>query len=878
MVQKLEQHLLLDVFHHLVGIALDAGGVILLGRLVDALAHLLVGNALLLGPILDGQVEVEQAQHLILQARDIPLLGIGVLGDMAAHHLFDRLLAHVGDDVADILLAHEVAALLENDLALVVHHVVVFEDVLAGVEIAGLDLALRLFDRLVDPAVDDGLALLKAELLQHPVHAVGAEDAHQIVLQGQEELGAAGVALAAGAAAELIVDAPALMPLSADDVEAAGHGDGAGGARTLGRLDLHLLLGVQHDLAEALDLLADGGDLRGLLRPILHAGGLLPNAHVDRAAELDVGAAAGHVGGDGDGPGHAGLGHDVGLLLVEAGVQHGELLGSLAGAGGGVERLEPALLREVDLLEAGLLEQLRHQLGLLDRGRADQHGLHPRGRLLDLDDDRLHLLLEGPVDDVVLVHAGHGHVGGDLDHVELVDLLELLGLGGGGAGHAAELLVEAEIVLEGDRGERDVLGLDLHPLLGLERLVQAFRIAPPRHHAASELVDDDDLADALLGIETDDVVLVALEERVGAQRLVEVMDDRGVLGVVEVALLDQAGGADHLLELLGAGLGERDLALLLVEVVIDALDALHQFVEGEVELGAVLGRAGDDQGRARLVDQDGVDLVDDGVGVPALGHLREVILHVVAQIIEAELVVRAVGDVACIGLAALVVVQPMHDRADGEPEEGVDLPHPLGVALGQIVVDRDDVDAASGERVEVHREGGDERLALAGLHLGDGALVQHHAADHLHVVMALAERALGGLADGREGGDKQVIKLLAGGELLAESRGAGLQLIVREAAQFALEGVDGGDTGGVSLEAAVVDRAEQLLGKRAKHRDPIFPVCGRAAWHRRGGVADETAANVFGRTPYRSRPTRSRDGGSTGSTPSPSRPRVHIDV
>ena len=46
------------------------------------------------------------------------------------------------------------------------------------------------------------------------------------------------------------------------------------------------------------------------------------DAHLEVAAELDVGAAAGHVGGDGDGAGHAGLGDDVGFLLVVAGVQH----------------------------------------------------------------------------------------------------------------------------------------------------------------------------------------------------------------------------------------------------------------------------------------------------------------------------------------------------------------------------------------------------------------------------------------------------------------------------------------------------------------------------------------------------------------------------
>ena len=47
-------------------------------------------------------------------------------------------------------------------------------------------------------------------------------------------------------------------------------------------------------------------------------------------------------------------------------------------------------------------------------------------------------------------------------------------------------------------------------LFCLERLVQAFRIAAARHHAAGEFVDDDDLAVA------NDVVLVALEQLVGA--------------------------------------------------------------------------------------------------------------------------------------------------------------------------------------------------------------------------------------------------------------------------------------------------------------------------------------------------------------------------
>ena len=100
----------------------------------------------------------------------------------------------------------------------------------------------------------------------------------------------------------------------------------------------------------------------------------------------------------------------------------------------------------------------------------------------------------------------------------------------------------------------------------------------------------------------------------------------------------------------------------------------------------------------------------------------------------------------------------MHDAADGEAEELVDLAHPLRVALGQIVVDGDDMHARAGERVEIDRQRGDQRLALARLHLRDLALVQHHAADELHVEVALAERALRRLAHGCECGNKQVIE------------------------------------------------------------------------------------------------------------------------
>ena len=113
--------------------------------------------------------------------------------------------------------------------------------------------------------------------------------------------------------------------------------------------------------------------------------------------------------------------------------------------------------------------------------------------------------------------------------------------------------------------------------------------------------------------------------------------------------------------MLVAGVGEVDLLGLLVGPVVAlaflallALEARHELVDARVELGALLGRAGDDQRRARLVDQDRVHLVDDRVREVALHAVLEAEGEVVAQVVEAELVVRAVGDVGAVGGALLV--------------------------------------------------------------------------------------------------------------------------------------------------------------------------------------------------------------------------------
>ena len=281
------------------------------------------------------------------------------------------------------------------------------------------------------------------------------------------------------------------------------------------------------------------------------------------------------------------------------------------------------------------------------------------------------------------------------------------------------------------------------------------------------------------------------------------------------------------LHLLGAGFGHHHRALLLVDFVVDLFAGIEfgdEGVDGVVEIGAVVERTGNDERRARLVDQDRVHLVDDRVGVSALHHLRELVLHVVAQVIEAELVIGAVSDVAGIGFLPLLVVEPVHDHADREPEELIDLPHPFGVAFGEVVVDRHHMDAFAGERVQIHRKRRDQCFAFAGLHLGDRALVQDHAADQLDVEMALAERAFGRFADRGESRHQEFVERRAGRDLLAEFVGAGAQRLVGERRELGLQRIDLVDAGLIGAHAPVVGRAENLAGEGADHRGAFLVV------------------------------------------------------
>ena len=501
-------------------------------------------------------------------------------------------------------------------------------------------------------------------------------------------------------------------------------------------------------------------------------------------------------------------------------------------------------------------EHLAHQLAHLHARGTHQHRAAGVAQGVDLLDHRIVFLPLGLEDHVLVVLAHHRTVGGDHHHVQLVDVPQFLRFRLGRTGHTGQLVVHAEVVLQGHRR----IGLrgrfHLHLLLALDGLVQSIAVAAPFEDTAGLLVHDLHLA------VHHHVLHVVLVEGVSADQLVHRVDalalDReiaqqfilafGLLLGARAALLDvgdaaahvghdEEGGVVHITaDQVNPFLGELDAMLLLVDgevqlgihlrhvlalvLQVEVLRLLqvraHAVLAEELDQGTVLRQcavgtqqghaaflqlvlarrstvgqpfqvllrfgqqlghqlalcvvealhtglvlvelvhlalrcgAADDERCTRIVHEHAVHLIHDGEVVLALHEGRGGMRHVVAQVVEAEFVVGAVGDIGHVGVAAigavgLVLVDAVHPHA----VELVQGSHPFCIALGQVIVHGNHVYTATGQGVEEDGQGAHQGLALTGAHLGDLPRVQGHTTDQLHIVV---EHVPGhGVASGRPG-------------------------------------------------------------------------------------------------------------------------------
>ena len=203
------------------------------------------------------------------------------------------------------------------------------------------------------------------------------------------------------------------------------------------------------------------------------------------------------------------------------------------------------------------------------------------------------------------------------------------------------------------------------------------------------------------------------------------------------------------------GTEERQLTFLTLFVVrgIHFLLRLHQEVRRQGRLLAyershailvliehlilALGdRTGDDQRCTGIIDQDGVDLIDDGVVMSTLYEVKRRGSHVITQVVKTKLIIRSERNITSIGLTALVAIRTMLvNTVHRQAEEHINRSVPLGVTFSEVIVDGNHVYTFVGQGIEVYRQGSHEGLTFTGSHLGNLTLMQHNTTEELHVIV-----------------------------------------------------------------------------------------------------------------------------------------------
>ena len=104
---------------------------------------------------------------------------------MVFNQVINNIFNHVHDNRLEIFFLQSLAALLVNYLPLLVHDIVVFDKLLANVEVLSFHFLLGSFYGAGDKSMFYGMSLLHAHLIHEVSDAVGGKDSHEIVFQGK---------------------------------------------------------------------------------------------------------------------------------------------------------------------------------------------------------------------------------------------------------------------------------------------------------------------------------------------------------------------------------------------------------------------------------------------------------------------------------------------------------------------------------------------------------------------------------------------------------------------------------------------------------------------------------------------------------------------
>ena len=389
---------------------------------------------------------------------------------------------------------------------------------------------------------------------------------------------------------------------------------------------------------------------------------------------------AGHVGGNRNHAGTAGFHNDLSFSFMLLSIEH--------------------IMRN-----ACFSQHVADKFGVFDRGRTDKNRLTAAVALFNVINDSFVFFFCSAIDLILLVITNHHAVCRDDNRFQTVNFLEFISFRIGRTGHTGELFIHTEVVLEGNRRKSLVFLLNFNAFFGFNGLMQTVGPTASFHQTTGEFVNDNDFA------VLNDIVLVFDKERMSTERCIQIVKQHDVRRRIKALAGRQQTHVDHdFFDFLVAGFRKLNGVLLFINPVVAfalflflANQHVGDLVDRNVNIRAAFGRAGNNQRGSGLVNQNGVNFVHDREEQTSLAACAGLVLHIVAEVVKAEFIIRTVGNIGSVSGLLLIVRLIGKNRSDTHSKEVVNLTHPCRVTACQVIVHGHDVRTFTGQCVEVNR-------------------------------------------------------------------------------------------------------------------------------------------------------------------------------
>src|SRR6185369_16703746 len=151
----------------------------------------------------------------------VPLMPRNLVNGICRDNVTDRLVKHLHEAGTNLLPGKNLLALGVDDLALLVHDIVIVDEMFSDLEVMSLDLFLGILYRFRNHAVRDRLALFDLQDIHDLRDPLRTEYPQEIILQRKIEARRSRISLASGTTPELVIDTSRFMPLCSENMKSA---------------------------------------------------------------------------------------------------------------------------------------------------------------------------------------------------------------------------------------------------------------------------------------------------------------------------------------------------------------------------------------------------------------------------------------------------------------------------------------------------------------------------------------------------------------------------------------------------------------------------------------------------------------------------------